>query len=205
MSPREEKLIRATGLEDYFRCEVQSALEHQKVKTNPFTEFYLVTMLSNFGRSTSLYSGPEEKETPLALLYLESLQVNPHEGFKLLKQLADFALYIAGFFQDSLNRKLVDLDYYIQMGGNAYHQLHSLSRIHSTADAFSETFLELAGNFIRFVDVLSEISENANVSTATDLLRLYEKWLSTGSERLQRKLQELGMPTHLIPKPEVKH
>jgi hypothetical protein len=127
------------------------------------------------------------------------------EGYRLLKQLADFALYISGFFQDSLSGKLVDVDYYIQMGGNAYHRLHDLSRFRGSGEAFGETFLELALNFIKYVDVLSEISEKSNLLTASDLLRLYEKWLSTRSTRLLKKLEELGIQPLRIPKPEWKH
>mgnify|MGYP002137355912 CR=1 FL=1 len=37
-----------------------------------------------------------------------------------MRAMGDFSLYIAGFFSDSLKRKLVDVDYYIGMGGAAY-------------------------------------------------------------------------------------
>ncbi len=46
---------------------------------------------------------------------------------------------------------------------------------------------------MNFVDVLAEISERSHLGTNSDLLRLYEKWLCTGSERLKAKLAEFGI------------
>jgi len=45
-----------------------------------------------------------------------------------MQRLGDTALFIAGVFADSLNRKLVDVDYYVAMGGTAYAQVF---RFHS--------------------------------------------------------------------------
>ena len=95
-----------------------------------------------------------------------------------LKQIGDFSLFISGFFADSLHRKLVDVDYYVSIGGTAYT---ALSRYET--DTFSPVFAELAEKFIRFVDVLSEVSERASLCSNADLLRLYERWLKTGSRR----------------------
>ena len=36
-----------------------------------------------------------------------------------LKQIGDVSLFISGFFSDSLRRKLVDVDYYVSIGGGA--------------------------------------------------------------------------------------
>lgn len=205
MSSRREELVRATGLEDYFRDEVRSAISNQKVPASDHTEFYLVRMLVDFSRSAALYDGGEQRELPLAIRYLQSLQAGRHEAFRLLKQLGDFALYISGFFQDSLNRRQVDLDYYICMGGNAYHRLSSLSRQRAISDSFEETFMELAEHFVRYVDVLGEVSERSKLFNASDLLRLYERWLSTGSERLKRKLNDHGIFPESFGKPETTH
>jgi hypothetical protein len=88
------------------------------------------------------------------------------------------ALFVSGFFADSFNRKLVDVDYYVSIGGHAYN---ALSRVET--DTFSPVFAELAEKFVGFVDVLSEVSERTSCASNADLLRLYEKWLKTGSRR----------------------
>jgi hypothetical protein len=95
-----------------------------------------------------------------------------------LKKVGDLSLFISGFFSDSLNRSLVDVDYYIQLGECAYG---SLAR--RGDDTFTDVFDELAEKFAAFVDVLGEVSERTALSSNADLLRLYEKWVRTKSRR----------------------
>ena len=95
---------------------------------------------------------------------------------------------MSGFFADSFQRKLVDVDYYVSIGGTAYTLL---SRFET--DTFSSVFAELGDNFVGFVDVLSEVSERASCSSNADLLRLYERWLITGSPRCGQLLVTRGV------------
>jgi hypothetical protein len=99
------------------------------------------------------------------------------------------SLYVAGFFQDSLNRKLVDVDYYIGMGGAAYQQV----AVRTYEDTLRDLYLELADKFGAFVDVLAEVSDKTSQRTEKDILRLYELWLKTRSERAAKALQEAGI------------
>ena len=62
-------------------------------------------------------------------------------------------------------------------------------------------FGELALKFVGFMDVLAYVSERTAVSSSCDLLRLYEKWLRTGSTRDGQKLVDRGIvPNHSIGK-----
>ena len=54
-------------------------------------------------------------------------------------------------------------------------------------------FRELAQKFKRLVDLLNEIAERAMSTTNAGLLRLYERYAQTGSERLRRILQDRGV------------
>ena len=112
---------------------------------------------------------------------------------RLLKYLGDFSLFISGFFQDSLNRKIIDLDYYVAMGGGAYHQLSSSTNFKKQPELFSKIFSELASRFVQWVDVITEVSEVSQFQTASDLLRLYEKFLRTGSQRMRELLSRQGI------------
>ena len=112
-----------------------------------------------------------------------------------LRQVGDLSLFISGFFGDSLRRKLVDVDYYASIGGTAYT---ALSRFET--DALASVFAELAENFVAFVDVLSEVSERTSCASNADLLRLYERWLRTGSQRSGQLLIERGVVPNLSAK-----
>ena len=69
----------------------------------------------------------------------------------LFRQLGDVSLYVAGFFQDSFAKKLVDIDYYIDMGGTAYHHV----AVRADRPPVQQMFHELAGRFGALVDVES--------------------------------------------------
>ncbi len=201
-------LIASERLEGYFYEQLNRAFSNQGIQANPHTEFYLVQLLTQFTHTRNLYREESFHEVPLAIRYLESLQSDNPEAFRLLKQLADFTLYISGFFQESLFRKKTDLGYYVNLGGNAYHRLHEMIACSRKAESLSEAFGELSCRFSVFADALCEINENSShkICKNSDLLRLYEKWLMTGSERIKRKLQEFGIyPDHAGSSPETQH
>ena len=76
----------------------------------------------------------------------------------------------------------------VAIGGFAYS---ALSRIET--DTLSPVYAELGEKFVGFVDVLSEVSERTSCVSNADLLRLYEKWLKTGSRRSGQLLVERGV------------
>ena len=59
--------------------------------------------------------------------------------------------------------------------------------------ALGDVFDELSDKFTTFVDVLGEVSERTSLSSNADVLRLYEKWLRTGSRRSGDLLASQGI------------
>jgi hypothetical protein len=59
--------------------------------------------------------------------------------------------------------------------------------------AFAEVFAELATKFRDFVDVLAEIRDSGRAADDFDLLRLYEVWMKTRSQRAERLLRANGI------------
>jgi hypothetical protein len=117
---------------------------------------------------------------------------NLAERQRALQRLGDVSLFIAGFFARSFARKLVDIDYHIAMGAQAYSTLADTERGRRGA-VLGRVFAELAGKFQPLVDALNEISEGARGHTDADVLRLYEVWLRTGSRRSWQLLRGLGV------------
>lgn len=191
--------IDAASLPEYFRELVRDALDHQQVKAPEGVEFYLVNLLKECAKTEGVYGTPPEgfKEEPLAFLFSKAIQADANNRVKLLQRLGDFSLYISGFFPASLTRQLVDVSYYVQMGENAYGSLSILFARHA---AFSEIFDDLGRRFVAYVDILSEVSEKSTLKTDVDLLRLYETWLKTGSERARQLLSQEGiLPVGAVP------
>jgi hypothetical protein len=183
----ERPLLREQAPAEYFKELVESALARQHLQAGDLTEFYLVNLLCQFVRpdAANRFAGDGE---PLAFQLGRALKTGGSEQRARLRSLGDFSLFMSGFFPDSFNRGTVDVDYYVSMGEYAYG---SLSR--RDEDAFAEVFGELARNFVGFMDVLGDVSERTAVTSSSDLLRLYEKWMRTGSARDGQKLIDRGI------------
>jgi len=182
----ERPILREQTPTEYFKELVESALVRQHVQATDLTEYYLVNLLCQYVRLDPAVH--VEHGEPLAVRLARALQSGGLEQRTRLRSLADFSLFTAGFFSDSFNRRHVDVDYYVSMGEYAYG---SLSR---AEDAFRDVFAELATRFVSFSDVLADISERTTLgSSRNDLLRLYEKWLRTGSQRDGQRLIERGV------------
>jgi|SRR5579871_6837232 len=167
---------------EFFYEAVSSAMRNQGLDANALTEFYLVNLLADYARGSL-------DDAPLALRLREAACALPEERVRHLREVGDHSLYVSGFFPDSLHRGLVDVDYYIQIGGTAYGQLARMGAVGN----LGEVYEELAAKFARFVDVLAEVSSQTAVGNARDIVQLYERWLRTRSQWLERKLRAQGL------------
>ena len=191
-----EKVVAIPNLMEFFRESVSDALSKQNVSVDEHTAHYVVNLLTMFARSEDLYertsSGIQLK--PLALMLSDALEAPSSEHRnRYLQRLGDVALFISGCFADSVAVKLVDLDYYISMGGNAYGHLSETMRGTVRGQAFRQIFRELADKFQLLVDVLHEMSDATRGSSNKDIVRLYEVWLKTGSRRAEDLLRRMGV------------
>lgn len=178
---------------EFFYDRVDQAVAHLKLSPLPQSKNYLVGVLEHYMFANNLFpvddeTGKRRRET-LAELFLRAQNSAPSVRLDLLKQLGDTSLYISGFFGDSLTRQVVDLDYYKDMGGVAYASLAKAS----TDELLSRVYGEFSERFATFVDVLTLISQEAMVQTNGDLLRLYNRYLMTGSRLAEEQLMERGL------------
>lgn len=184
----ESPLLREQTPAEYFRELVSASLARQHLRAADLTEYYLVNLLCQYVRLDTSGGVPAEHGEPLAVRLARALQSGGSEQRARLRSLGDFSLFMSGFFPDSFRRGPIDVDYYVSMGEYAYG---SLSR--NDEDRFSDVFAELARKFVGFTDVLADISERTALTSHTDVLRLYEKWLRTGSTRDGQRLVERGI------------
>lgn len=191
-----ERVLTSRSVEDFFDGALRSALGNQRIEATPETVNYVVKVLCAFSRSDRFYEQTEHGYglRPLALLYADAaFSTDTTKRFHALQRLGDVALFIAGLFSHSLNRKLVDVDYYVAMGGSAYGALSCAPTARPRGAARSAVFAELSDKFAEFVDALAEVGQDANFNNDSDLLRSYELWLRTGSRRAARQLRRAGI------------
>ncbi|MEJ7604036.1 MAG: hypothetical protein WKG01_39515 [Kofleriaceae bacterium] len=176
----------AASVDEFFHEAVTEALDAVDLDASEPAGWYLVGLLGEFTRARLT-------DEPLGMK-LAAPGTDPGERVRTLKHVGDTSLYIAGFFADSLNRSLIDVDYYVGLGQNAYAQLaRSLS---GGGKSISEVYEELAAKFPRFVDVLNAVRRRttiAELNATTDVGRLYETWLRTREAWVEKKLKDAGI------------
>jgi hypothetical protein len=178
---------------DFFQETVGEAFRQRNVKTLPLVKSYLVELLEFYVPTSNLFddfdsSGKRTRAT-LAETFLIAQNSEQNVRIELLKKLGDRSLYISGFFGDSLQRKLVDVDYYADMGCAAYSSLAA----QVSEDMVARLYEEIAGRFNEFAEVLNYISSLAHITNEENIMRLYETYARTGSDLAREKLNEKGL------------
>jgi len=126
-----ERIRPVANLQEFFKDSVADAMEKQGVAADDHTAYYVVNLLTLFARSEKLYDRRTDGPGPpaLALLLAEAAAAPDVEARNLgLQRVGDTSLFVAGFFQEAFARKLVDVDYYIEIGGAAYGSLSASVR-----------------------------------------------------------------------------
>lgn len=185
-----------TNLFDFFHAHVDEAARARGAVSQEGV-YYLSNLLVERGRA------PEApgKDT-LVELQLEALHASRPKAVMVWRELGDMALYVAGFFRGSLERRSVSPDYYEHMGAAAYGRLSSLlesprGQVVGGGRGIDAIFAELSHHFALCTGILVEVRRalRAKVAETDDqaLIVLYEEWLSTGDAEVARKLRRLGL------------
>jgi hypothetical protein len=189
-------VVAVSSLREFFRDTFHAAAAHQRLDIDECTEAYVVNLLTLFSRVEAFFDKTPEgpRLRPLALMLADAVDApTPAARAHALQRLGDVSLFVAGFFVRSFARKLVDVDYHIAMGGNAYGCLADTLQRSARGRAVATVYAQMASKFQGLVDALNEVSEMSYRHSDADVLRLYEVWLKTGSRRAHAILHKLGV------------
>ncbi|NRA64353.1 MAG: hypothetical protein HRU19_07705 [Pseudobacteriovorax sp.] len=144
---------------DFFQSRIENAASKLKIPLNEDIEFYLVNLLCEFINPQNMTIDEINlMDTPLALIYKKAVESGPNDQLKVYKKLGDFSLYVAGYFQDSLNRKTVNTNYYISMGSSAYQSASRLMRSRHNDYHFMKMYQGLANEFGKLVAIITHVA-----------------------------------------------
>lgn len=194
--PGGSSLIEHGSLRRFFQESVDDALRNQQVDADDHTVVYLVNLLIFFSRSENFFtrSADGKQIRPLALYYKDALNARgKRERYQALRSLGDMALFLTGLFAERYANRLVDVNYCISMGGNAYRHLAESMLESLPAAALRDCYSELSAKFVAFADVLAEVADQGPLDDAVNLLKLYEHWSATGSRHAADRLKRLGI------------
>ena len=188
-----EALVREETAALFFRDQLVTAMEHQKV-----VDVGLHGVLPRPpARPASRAATPAGARAGLRRdAARDAVRAGPRRrrassGALLLRATADTALFVSGFFADSLPGGHGDLRYYASLGGRAYARL---GREHTRGPVGHRVFAELSARFLEFVDVLvGGRPRRRGWATPRSVMRLYERWRRRAAARAAALLAEQGI------------
>ena len=197
-------IVAADSVSGFFQEVVEDAIKSRHVEATNGATSYLVALLADYAHPDEHAGATLQK--PLAFLLDEAMRTpNPAERFERLRALGDGVLYSCGFFGDHFEARGVDQKYLFGIGTTAYGAAGSILRVPQSADEKLDIFDELARKFGVFVDVLNDVADSTiamgtTSATSKSLLKVYERWLKTGSDRLAQALTSHGLTPTRGPK-----
>jgi len=195
-------LIDGRSARELFSTWVEEALAEARPPPSPPTAAYLVDLLAERLRADA---APGEAEPTLAEAWLRARECEGARRAQGLRAVGDRALFVAGFFGESLTRKVVGVGYYRDIGSAAYGDLSAhLGRPAGAGAswdvAWRDLYAELAERFGDCLEVLGAVADRARSGRMGDVLHLYDRWLATGSPRVARRLAALGCVVGSLPR-----
>jgi hypothetical protein len=185
-------IVASGSITEFFREAIEDALQSKRVSATGTITNYLVALLADF----ALPSDNSQLSKPLAFQLDEALNApDPAERFEKLRTLGDNILYSCGFFADHYEARGVDQRYLYGIGTRAYGTAAGMLR-GGEGDGSVAIFPELAARFGQYVDVVHDVADataTMGVHSSERLLKVYERWQRTGSERLAKELSSQGL------------
>lgn len=200
INEKESNLDLAVDLRGFFQDALGAALSERGVEATEPTSHYLVALLASYASPDEL--SHETLERPLPFSLEEALASTGRERFDRLRAFGDTVLYTSGFFRDHLETRGVELGYVSTLGARAYDSAASMLRrggrtLGGESNRGPDLFEELSHGFLRYVRVLATVADGlfANSAQVNDagMLRIYERWLRTGSAQLATALAAQGV------------
>ncbi len=191
-------IVAAGSVSEFFLEVVEDAIKARRVEATGGATSYLVCLLSDYAKPDVRAEEPLER--PLSFLLDEALHtVEPGARFDRLRALGDGVLYACGFFGEHFEARGVATGYVMGIGTTAYGAASSMLRVPGSSEQAApvvDIYDELSSKFPAFVDVLSEVADATiaqSAASSKQVLKLYERWLKTGSDRLAQALGAHGL------------
>jgi hypothetical protein len=179
----------------YFEEIIADAMRVRHIQATEAASRYLVGILCDYAHPDEEAGSPFTK--PLTFLLRDALDAIGAERFRKLRALGDGILYALGFFGGHIELRGVDRKYVVGVGSAAYSHASAMLRMGTPKESPGTDVLgELTQKFDRFAEVLADVAEGTLACGARDqrsLVKLYERWLKTGSSRLAEELGSHGI------------
>jgi hypothetical protein len=168
------------------------ALEELPAPPTPTALAYLIDLLDARVRDPGPVADPQGLPAALLAALVARVDGDARCALVRLRYCGDAALFVAGFFAESLARAPFGVAAACEAGRRAYAALSLALAPHALERTWCWLYEELADRFQDFADLLSEVGERSHLRRPVELPGLYAHFLATGSQRDERRLLAMG-------------
>ena len=178
------------GFDGFFVREIEAAEEKLNLKLEAHSKLYLIHLLKHLSESEDFFYSEIVKDKPLGVVLLEALHKNIFEKTRDLKAVGDLSLIFSGLYPDFLTRRLVDIDYFIDLGRRSYHLLSDTYSAYKSKQELFRLYSQLVVDFLSLIEVLTEISSEFNFMEYPDITKALSRWERTHVRRYLEILKD---------------
>lgn len=179
----DKKLILDASEMSQWHTLVSEAEQDYGCQLDEAMQSYLIFTLMRFARDNQLNS------QIIAIDFLSSLKLPKTQRNEQLRQIGDQCLLVSGLFPQSAEKRQVSVDYYINIGRSAYHNISTV-----TQRSIADLYRQLADSFILLMDLLQTIRQYS--SPALQPIAAMELWQQTGSQAALKQVTSDSLPVH---------
>ncbi len=183
-------IITDTSLQGYFFDQLTKVNKKSLCPVNEEFLFYSSNVLNKFSSSQNYFEVKDGKvrEKILGIKLLEAQQNSREEQKRIYLDVGDTSLFLCGYFAGSLNRKIIDVSYYQNLGKLAYLHLDGLVPNYFGKNAFYKNLSEL---FELLAAMFSSISEE--VVSNNKIFSIFDQWVESKTKENETRLLVNGV------------
>jgi len=143
-----------------------------KIHLSEYSKIYLMKLLEELAEGNNYLNNIIKEDKPLIETLLEAVHQNIFEKIRNLKALGDLCLLFGGLYPDYMTRKLVDIDYFINIGKNSYNLISDTYKNYTTKYDLYMLYSKLTQEYLKLINILTEISDELSFLDRDNLYKL---------------------------------
>ncbi len=166
-------------VEGFIIDEIEAAEEKLNIRLSKYTKIYILDLLKRLCTEKDPLNLELIGDRPLAIVLMEAVRKDIFQKIRDLKAVGDVSLIFSGLYPEYLTRRLVDIDYYIEIGKKSYYLL---SDTYSNLKRQQELFIlysQLVAEFITLIQILTEMASELHFLDEENLVKIYNRYRRT--------------------------
>ncbi len=167
----QDSVILEASLQTFFFDELLKVNQKFESPVSKEKIFYSSLVMDKFSQSEHFFEkdGGKIRNKVLGVKLLEASHLPRNKKREMIKDVAETSLFVCGFFSDSLNRKIVDINYYKDVGQTAYEMLDGMIPSFYDIDSFYKSVSTQFETLAQLMKVVSD-STHKNAQDITYVL-----------------------------------